>query len=300
MAAIFKTEFRDLEYEKAGEKRKAKASTCKLVLLAIADNANDYGEGSYPGYEKLVIKTALSRQGLADTIDALKYNGLLSVSESKSRLGTNNYTVNTRCIPSLMDETSATIVEGRVKPLDSTESSHLTPPSQATGLNPYSTSSTPVAQKPTIQEQADRKVDAILELEAQVEKQKVKAWTYREKFTFNQDMLDLADLAQARFGPPSKKDLSLWIMEIGDWCDFGCRAKDWPRAIQIVSTFTTPVLSITGMTKAIRAACQERKTPAPQENNPAYKKYVPPEGNYVPRPANLPKPNFHRPSIADV
>ena len=90
MSAIFEAEFHDLEYVKDGETRKAKASTAKLVLLAIADHANDEG-GAYPGYTRLETKTALSRQGLADTIDALEYNGLLTVDRKGSRLKTNDY-----------------------------------------------------------------------------------------------------------------------------------------------------------------------------------------------------------------
>ena len=116
MSAIFETEFRDLEYIKDGDERKAKASTCKLLLLAIADHANDYGESAYPGYDKLEIKTALSRQGIADTICALVSNGIMSVKEEPSKLGTNDYVINIESFPKM------------------TESSHLTSTSQATRL----------------------------------------------------------------------------------------------------------------------------------------------------------------------
>lgn len=124
MSAIFEAEFRDLEYIKDGQTRKTKASTAKLVLLAIADHANDDGE-AYPGYTRLETKTALSRQGLSDTLDALKYNGLLVVDEKPSRLRTNNYTINIRCLPAIAKE-----LPDIINPLD--ESSHLTIKSQAT------------------------------------------------------------------------------------------------------------------------------------------------------------------------
>ena len=114
MSAIFETEFWDLEYTKDGEERKAKASTCKLLLLAIADHANDYGESAYPGYDKLEIKTALSRQGIADTICALVNNGILTIKDEPSKLGTNDYVINIESFPKM------------------TESSHLTSTSQAT------------------------------------------------------------------------------------------------------------------------------------------------------------------------
>ena len=124
MSAIFETEFRDLEYIKDGEERKAKASTCKLLLLAIADHANDYGESAYPGYDRLEIKTALSRQGIADTICALVNNGLLQVSDKPSRLQTNDYKINIDSFPSFFGEsshltsTSQVTLLGSVKPLD--------------------------------------------------------------------------------------------------------------------------------------------------------------------------------------
>ena len=124
MSAIFETEMRDLDYIKDGEPRRTKASTAKLVLLALADHANDYGESSYPGYDKLEIKTALSRQGISDTLEALKFNGLLTVEVKGSRLGTNDYTINIRAFPPMFKE--AETLPALVKPLDSAESSHWT------------------------------------------------------------------------------------------------------------------------------------------------------------------------------
>lgn len=116
MSAIFETEMIDLPYPKDGEERKAKATTAKMVLLALADHANDYGESAYPGYTRLETKTCLSRQGIADTLEALKYNGLLTVAEAPSRLGTNDYTINIRCFPAMAKEASE--LPELVKPLD--------------------------------------------------------------------------------------------------------------------------------------------------------------------------------------
>jgi len=123
MSLIFRAELSDLPYEKDGKKRNAKASTVKLILLAYADHANDEGEGAYPGYDKLEVKTALSRQGIADTLEAIKQNDFMAL-EGISKLGTNSYKISKSKLYSL------------VKPLDSDESSHLTQPSQATRLKP--------------------------------------------------------------------------------------------------------------------------------------------------------------------
>ena len=95
MSAIFETEFRDLKDEKGDV---TKASTAKLVLLAMADHANDEGEGAYPAIEKLCRKTALSDQTIRNTFDALRYNGIISL-VGKSKYGTNNHSINTKAFP---------------------------------------------------------------------------------------------------------------------------------------------------------------------------------------------------------
>lgn len=124
MSAIFETEMRELSYEKNGETRNTKPSTAKLVLLAIADHANDYGESAYPGFDKLQIKTGLSRGGLADTIMALDQNGLLTIDKRGSRVGTNNYTINIKSFPPMYKESED--LPELVYPVDSGESTQQT------------------------------------------------------------------------------------------------------------------------------------------------------------------------------
>lgn len=110
-------------------------------------------------------------------------------------------------------------------------------------------------------QEGDKTMDAILEGERRyvAEKTKGKAWKHREHFTSNETMALLADLCVEKFGEPSKKELSLWLMEIGGWADFGCRPSDWTRALEIVKGYTTPAMSPTGMSKAIKTAAQERR-----------------------------------------
>lgn len=116
MSAIFETEFPD--YLTCGED-KTKASTAKLILLAIADHANDEGESAYPGLKRLGVKTGLSKTGIIDTLKILKFNGLIFVDEEPSRLGTNNYTIITSAYPCLQKSfevgSQATLL---VNPLD--------------------------------------------------------------------------------------------------------------------------------------------------------------------------------------
>lgn len=127
MSAIFETEFRDLS---DADGNVTKASTAKLVLLAMADHANDEGEGAYPGLTLMEKKTALSRQGVINTYRALKHNGIITLQEDKSKLGTNNYTINKNAFqratygsqPSLLvnpvDQGSKPTLLGVVNPVD--------------------------------------------------------------------------------------------------------------------------------------------------------------------------------------
>lgn len=95
MSAIFETEFFDLKDENGNV---TKASTAKLILLAMADHANDEGEGAYPSIERLCRKTALSPQTIRNTFDALRYNGIILLT-GLSKHGTNNHTINTNSFP---------------------------------------------------------------------------------------------------------------------------------------------------------------------------------------------------------
>lgn len=99
MSAIFETEFRDLT---DADGNTTKASTAKSVCLALADHANDEGEGAYPGLTKMEVKTALSRQAVINAYDALKYNGIIFL-EGVSKLGTNDYTINVGAFPGAME-----------------------------------------------------------------------------------------------------------------------------------------------------------------------------------------------------
>lgn len=125
MSSIFDTEFRDLTDIDGNV---TKASTAKLVLLALADHANDEGEGAYPGLTKMELKTGLSRQGIINTYDALKYNGIIFLI-GESKYGTNNYTINVTAFPphngsqpallvNPLDHPSKATLPEVVKPLD--------------------------------------------------------------------------------------------------------------------------------------------------------------------------------------
>jgi hypothetical protein len=68
-------------------------STAKFVLLALADHANDEGEGAYPGVKRLCKKTSMSSQTVCNALNALRHNGYTAL-QGKSKSDTNNYTIN--------------------------------------------------------------------------------------------------------------------------------------------------------------------------------------------------------------
>ncbi len=134
MSLVFNAAIGDLPYKKNGQARTAKASTVKIVLLAYADHANDDGISAYPSYSLLEIKTGLSRQGIADTIEALRQNDLLQP-EGTSDKGTNSYRINLKKLSKRVKPLDYQKDEP-VKPLDSHQSSGLTRTSQVARLKP--------------------------------------------------------------------------------------------------------------------------------------------------------------------
>ena len=145
-----------------------------------------------------------------------------------------------------------------------------------------------------ITDSANKTVDDLLNFEraAHAAETQGKAWKHREDFGFNEHVLALADKCSQRFGAPSKRDITVWVLELGSWVDAGARVADWERAEEIVAGYSQPVLTVTGMTKAVKFAAQERKNgTAPQsrepreEDHPEWKKFVAPENTkYVPAP----------------
>jgi hypothetical protein len=79
MSKVFYTDIPCLSYVESNKKTKMTvgATTAKFVLLAIADSADDYGENSYNGYERLGAKTSLQRRSVMRAVKALIANKYL-------------------------------------------------------------------------------------------------------------------------------------------------------------------------------------------------------------------------------
>lgn len=69
-------------------------STQKLVLLALADHANDEGLSIYPGIERLCQKTALGDRAVRKSIKELEQARIVSI-VGRSRYKTNEYAIDT-------------------------------------------------------------------------------------------------------------------------------------------------------------------------------------------------------------
>ena len=95
MSAIFAAKFTDL---KDGAGNVTKASTAKLVLLALADHASDDGKGAYPSLTRVERKTGLNRKTIVNALDALKFNGMISL-VGRSKLNTSNYAILMQAFP---------------------------------------------------------------------------------------------------------------------------------------------------------------------------------------------------------
>jgi DNA-binding MarR family transcriptional regulator len=107
IASIFDADIPEL---KTSKDQTVSASAATFVLLAIADHANDNGEGAYPAIITIAQKTKLTAQTVIKAIDALELAGYLE-KLGKSRHGSTVYRINPKKIT-----TKATLVKA-LKPL---------------------------------------------------------------------------------------------------------------------------------------------------------------------------------------
>ena len=123
----------DEEYEK---KIKVLNSNLKSVCLALADHANDEGEGSYPSVDTLASKTELSEVTIITCLKGMRQEQIISY-KGRSKWNTCNYTINKPKIAEMetwerqkreKPETKAALVS-KVKPLQPESKAALYKPS---------------------------------------------------------------------------------------------------------------------------------------------------------------------------
>ena len=251
MSAIFETEFRDLPDEDGNI---TKASTAKLVLLALADHANDEGEGAYPGLTRMERKTALSRQTVINTYGALKHNGIIYLAGISKR-NTNNYTINVRSFPKANDDSQPILL---VKPVDSTSQTALLEVVNPLDPNHQLTiKETPLQSLKTDEVQgdyviqADRKVDAILDLEKQARQAEESGQAYRgREFLVGSEYLTYGDWWHKKtglhmYGAKAKAKVSPdWLKAFREWADNEVTIKSLEAAFEANKwrVISTPVV----------------------------------------------------------
>ncbi len=89
MSAVFECNMPELKTDKGAT---VSDSSCKFVLLALADHASEDGEGCYPGVRRICRKTNLSTQTVVNALNALRHNGITKL-EGQSKRKTFNYTI---------------------------------------------------------------------------------------------------------------------------------------------------------------------------------------------------------------
>ena len=120
-----------------------KTHTQKLVLLALADNANDSGS-CWPGIDYLAAKCEMSRQGIMDQISSLENSGLLKVDR---KIGAaNRYNVTMKPVNRVDGSTALTGQPGGLPPVnavDPHQSTVLAPPVNRVDPNHHEPSDEP-------------------------------------------------------------------------------------------------------------------------------------------------------------
>jgi hypothetical protein len=132
MALVWSTQFPDFVLDE----KTIKASTVKFVTLALADHANDDGEGIYPSLSLIERKCELTRPTVVDAIKALRHYQIL-LYEGESKRGTNQYSLNLNhfgdgklaLLVKLLNQTSKASLPEVVKPVYQASKDALPEPS---------------------------------------------------------------------------------------------------------------------------------------------------------------------------
>lgn len=101
MSLVYEAHFHDITFTRKAKKKTGEehqktvtvlAPNLKSVCLALADHANDEGEGSYPSVETLSSKTELSEVTVISCLKAMKQEQIIFYA-GRSKWSTCNYTV---------------------------------------------------------------------------------------------------------------------------------------------------------------------------------------------------------------
>ena len=93
MSMVFQTKIPEIKYRAGIRTVSLPESTAKIVLLAIADSANDEGKESWNSVSTLARKTGLSERSIERITHALMDAGVLLYT-GETEYGTNNWSIN--------------------------------------------------------------------------------------------------------------------------------------------------------------------------------------------------------------
>jgi hypothetical protein len=298
MSRTFWTEFPELSYkDKKGNTVNIKNTTAKIVLLAIADNADDFGENSWQSFDTLATKSSIDRRSVMRAVRALVNHKFLEVA-GVSAYGTNNYTI---CLDKLGHPPKKRAKTGRPKSGDSESLEQIIsdlgaksgdsvaktddPTSPEPSFNPPPTTLKcgdlvdgylDLAQSPGIKRAA--RIDSILSYLAG--KLKINTETKRWK-----DFAKFADDRQQAHREPLDVFVS-WLMgQKGFDVQFWPPSKMmemWPQAFLLEAQPNTPQINV--------AALEVTKQIVDDKFS----------GTFVPRPANLPPPSLVKQKLQDA
>jgi hypothetical protein len=91
---VFWTDFLDLSYlDKNRKQVNIKETTAKIVMLSIADSADDFGENSWQSFKTIAKKSSIKRRSVIRVVRALIEHNYLKI-VGITRYGTNNFSIN--------------------------------------------------------------------------------------------------------------------------------------------------------------------------------------------------------------
>ncbi len=103
MSLTYSAHFHDITFVHVGKKKKTGKEYTKIVkvmnfnlksvCLALADHANDEGEGAYPAVETISSKTEISDVTVIACLKAMRQDGIITYT-GRSKWDTCNYTIN--------------------------------------------------------------------------------------------------------------------------------------------------------------------------------------------------------------
>lgn len=302
---VFWTPFKDLSYtDKKGEKFSIKETTAKIVMLAIADSADDYGENSWQSFETIAQKASIQRRSAIRAVRALVAHGYLTVA-GISRYGTNNFTVNKDLLGNVPPRRAKA---GRPKTSDpeaftSDSGAKTSDPEAKTGdspspypsLNPPITTHNPGAHAPSLEE---------MPLDWQIAAGQETVTLPDETDSRMKDAANLIAMGMGVISTPAY-ELALAFMKARSIVIAPSRLKGQRKAIremieakvrpehvtQAVEQLLSKGMTVTDLYSVSKTATDlANPAPTPQEDRPEYRPFqAKDDGNYIPNPYKKPR-----------